>query len=69
MDDGRSVAFDRVLTRDEMISRVEALSLHDIRAAGAKALLSRPTVASVGPVAKVMTPDRIAAHVAGARGS
>ncbi len=63
------LAFDRVLTRDEMISRVEALSLHDIRAAGAKALLSRPTVASVGPVAKVMTPDRIAAHVAGARGS
>ena len=62
------LAFGRVLSREELIVRVEALSLHAIRAAGAKALLSRPTVASVGPVAKVMTPDRIAARVAGQRG-
>jgi predicted Zn-dependent peptidase len=53
------LAFGRVLTREEMIARVEALDLGAIRAAGAKALASRPTVASIGPVAKVPTPDRI----------
>ena len=57
------LAFDRVLTREEMIARVEALGLEEIRAAGAKALRSPPTVASIGPVAKVMTPDRIATRL------
>ena len=54
------LALGRVLTRQEMIEQVESLSLADIRAAGAKALTSAPTVASIGPVAKVMAPDRIA---------
>jgi len=53
------LAFGRVLSRQEMIAQVEGLGLADIRAAGAKALASPPTVASIGPVAKVMTPDRI----------
>ena len=63
------LAFDRVLTREEMIARVEALSLADIRAAGAKALASPATVASIGPVSKVMTPDRIAARLGSVGGS
>lgn len=53
------LALGRVLSREEMIAQVENLRLEDIRAAGAKALASPPTTASIGPVAKVMTPDRI----------
>jgi predicted Zn-dependent peptidase len=59
------LAFGRVLSRQEMIAQVEALRLEDIRAAGAKALASFPTVASIGPVAKVMTPDRIRDRLGG----
>jgi predicted Zn-dependent peptidase len=57
------LAFDRVLTREEMIGKVEALDLDTIRAAGAKAMRSAPTVASIGPVAKVLTADRVAARI------
>ena len=54
------LAFDRVLPREEMIAKVENLSLGDIRRAGARALASAPTVAAIGPIGKVPTPDRIA---------
>ena len=57
------LAFDRVLTREEMIGKVEALGIDEIRAAGAGALRSAPTVASIGPVGKVMGPDKIASRV------
>ena len=57
------LAFGRVLSREEMIAKVERLSLDDIRAAGARALRSAPTVASIGPIGKVPTPDRIAARI------
>ncbi|MGD0632673.1 MAG: pitrilysin family protein [Beijerinckiaceae bacterium] len=63
------LAFGRVLSREEMIAQVETLSLADIRAAGAKALASPPSVASIGPVAKVMTPDRIRDRLGGFGGS
>ncbi len=59
------LAFDRVLSRDEMIDRVEALGLDDIKAAGRKALRTPPTVSAIGPVAKVLTPDRVAARIGG----
>ena len=42
-----------------MIAKVETLRLEDIRAAGARALLSAPTVASIGPIGKVWAPDRV----------
>lgn len=57
------LAFGRVLPRDEMIARVDGLGLEEIRAAGRAALRSAPTVAAIGPVAKVLTPDRVAARV------
>ena len=57
------LAFDRVLSRNEMIERVEALDVAAVKAAGRKALQSAPTVSSIGPIARVLTPDRIAARV------
>ena len=59
------LSLNRILTRQEVIGRIDALTLEDIRSAGAAALRSPATVASIGPVAKVWTPDRVAARVAG----
>ena len=57
------LAFDRVLTREEMIGKVEALGIDEIRASGSRALKTAPTVAAIGPVGKVMSPDRIASRI------
>lgn len=54
------MAFGRVLSREEVVDSIDRLSIGDIRAAGARALRSRPTVAAIGPVAKVFAPDRVA---------
>lgn len=59
------LAFDRVLSREEMIGRVESLSASEIRQAGAAALRSPPTVSAIGPISKIMTPDRVSQHVGG----
>ncbi len=62
------LALGRVIPREEMIARVESLDAAQIRAAGARALRSPPTVSSIGPVGRVLTPDRVAARVSpGAR--
>ena len=57
------LAFGRMIPHAEMIGRIEALSLDDIRSAGRRALRSPPTVGSIGPVGKVMSPDRVASRV------
>jgi predicted Zn-dependent peptidase len=53
------LAFGRVLTREEILQNIDGLTASDIRAAGAAALRTPPTVAAVGPVSKVHTPDRV----------
>ena len=58
------LALGRVLPREEMIANVECLRLEDIRAAGARALRSAPTVASIGPIGKVWAPDRVVERIA-----
>ena len=63
------LAIGRVIPREEMIARVETLGAAEIRAAGARALRSPPTVSSIGPVARVMTPDRVAARIADGSGA
>jgi predicted Zn-dependent peptidase len=57
------MAFGRVLSRAEIIARIDDLTIEQIRRAGARALSSAPTVAAIGPVAKVHTPDRVAARL------
>jgi predicted Zn-dependent peptidase len=57
------MAFNRVLTREEIIGMIDGLDISQIRAAGARALQSAPTVAAIGPVGKVLAPDRIAQHL------
>ena len=59
------LAFGRVLPREEVVARIESATLEEVRSAGATMLATAPTVASIGPVAKVPPPARIAAHLAG----
>ena len=56
--------FDRVLPREEIIGRIDALTLADVRRAGACALLSSPTLAAIGETKKIMTQARIAEFLA-----
>ena len=60
------LSLNRILTREEVIAKIDNLTVEDIRAAGAAVLKSRPTVASIGPITKVWAPGRVAAHIAGA---
>ena len=61
------LSLGRNLPREEIVARIDGLAAADIRRAGAAMLASPPTVAAVGPVAKVWTPDRVAARLAGLR--
>ena len=54
------IAFDRVLTREEIIDRIDRIEIADVRRFGAQALRTAASVAAIGPVTKVFTPDRIA---------
>ena len=59
------LAFGRVLPREEIIGEIDRLTLADVRRAGRALLVTPPTVAAVGQVAKVMTPERIAERLKG----
>lgn len=59
------MAFNRILTREEIIQAIDRLAVDDIRKAGARALASQPTVAMIGPAAKVISPERISERIAG----
>jgi len=59
------MAFNRVLSRDEIVTAIDRLDVAQIRAAGARALRSAPTVAAIGPVARTFTPERVALRLRG----
>ena len=49
-----------------MVARIEALTVEDVRRAGAAhAARRRRRSPSIGPVGKVLTPDRVAARLQG----
>ncbi len=53
------LAFGRVLSREEIVEKIDLLSVAAVRDAGTAALRSSPTVAAIGPIAKVYAPDRV----------
>ena len=59
------LAFGRPITREEMIARIDELTLDDVRGAGALALRTAPTVAAVGDAAKAPQPDWVAQRLSG----
>jgi predicted Zn-dependent peptidase len=56
--------YGRVLPREEIIGRIDALSLEDVRRAGQRALATTPTAVALGDVAKVMKQAQVARHLA-----
>ena len=59
------MAFGRVLPREEILAAIDRLGVAQIRAAGAQALRSAPAVAVVGPTAKGIGADGVAARLRG----
>ena len=57
--------FGRVLTRAEMVEKIDALTLADVRGAGARLLRSAPTLAVLGGAKTTPGVDEIAAMLAG----
>ena len=55
--------FGRVIPRSEIIERIDALSLEEIRAAGAQMLRSPPTIAAIGSLAHLKGSAQVAARI------
>ncbi|HUZ67136.1 MAG TPA: pitrilysin family protein [Beijerinckiaceae bacterium] len=51
--------YGRVLPKEEIIARIDALTTQEVRGAGARLLATAPTVSAVGSVARVMDPTKI----------
>lgn len=58
------LAFDRVEERAEIIRKIDALSVADVRNMGQYLLSSQASVAAIGPQMKLMAPAQIAARLA-----
>ena len=57
--------YGRPLPMEEMIARVEAVSVDDVRKTGAAMLRSTPTIAAIGAVGKVPGQARVAEALRG----
>ncbi len=55
----QTALFGHVIAPEEIVARIDALSVEDVRRAGRRMLASAPTLASLGPNAQVPTPDRV----------
>jgi len=60
------LSYNRTLTRQEVIDRIDVITVEDVRKAGRDMLKTAPTVCAIGPVAKVWSPDKIAARLSSA---
>jgi predicted Zn-dependent peptidase len=61
----QTMIFGRVIPRQEMIERIDGLSLAQVRAAGARLLRTAPTVAILGATAKAPGAAEVSAWLAG----
>ncbi len=58
------LAWDRVIPGEEIAKRVDAVTVDEVRAAGAALLRGGPTLAAVGPIRRLPALDGVAAHLA-----
>jgi predicted Zn-dependent peptidase len=57
------MAWGRVIPSAEVIAKVDAVTVEDVRAAGRTLLTGAPTLAAIGPIRKLPSLDRIAAQL------
>ena len=55
------LAWGRVIPASEVIAKVDAVTVDDVRQAGQRLLKGAPTLAAIGPIRKLPTLDRITA--------
>lgn len=55
------LAWGRVIPAEEVIAKVDAVSVEDVRAAARSLLAGAPTLAAIGPIAKLPSLDHLAA--------
>ena len=60
------LAWGRVIPSDEIVAKVDAVTVDDVRAAGARLLVGPPTLAAIGPLKKLGPLSRLAGDL-GAR--
>jgi predicted Zn-dependent peptidase len=56
-------AFGRPLSSDEILAKLEAVTLDDVKASARTALSGAPALAAIGPVKKLLGLDRIAGRI------
>lgn len=59
------MAWGRVIPPQEVIAKVDAVTVDDVRAAGRRLLTGAPTLAAIGPIKKLPTLERITATLRG----
>jgi predicted Zn-dependent peptidase len=59
------LVYGRPLATEEMVARIDKLTVEEIRKAGAAMLRSAPTVTAIGRVRKVLDQDRVAVRLCG----
>lgn len=57
---GHLLSFGRLLEKDEILAKISAVSIEDVQALAGKIFSQKPTLASLGPVAHVMSYDAVA---------
>jgi predicted Zn-dependent peptidase len=58
------LAWGRIIPAEETVAHVDAVTVEEVRAAGAATLAGRPTLAAIGPIRTLQPLDRIAAGLA-----
>ena len=61
----QTLLFGRVIPLDEVVAKIDGLTVDDVRRAGRRLLSTPPTVAALGPIGKVPPLDAVTARVAG----
>ena len=61
----QTALFGRIIPLDEIVQRIDRLTVDDVRRAGRRLLSSAPTLAALGPISKVPPLDTVAARLAG----
>ena len=54
------LVFGRVLPKEEIIDRIDRLTMQSVRAAGARLLSSAPTLAAIGSIGHIMSAQQVA---------
>jgi hypothetical protein len=57
------LAYGRVLPRHELVTMIDAITVADVRRAGATLLDAPPTLAAIGPIKPLIDAQGIAARI------